>query len=430
MKRWQVCFLLFLGLYLPTLVAQASHIHSTRAQQSLEELIGGSGRIEVISVQGRAAPPVSDAGRGRIYFDSGTNTFQVSQNAGAYVTLVGAGGSAPANATYITQTAHAGLSAEQALSSLSSGIMRVATTTGAITSLTDSAGIAANVSDETGIGGVLVFNAAPTFTTSITDPLVIGGTGTTSTLILRSTSGVGAAGADIIFQTGDNGSITVARAFTTNGGQFGLIQGIASFPALTSIGARSTGLFFVDAPPSLGFAVDSLEVMRLVGTNVGIRTATFGTSAANTLAQLIGTVPSTSPADVFQTTIIDSAGAGTASWQGRDEQGFTYTLGNAMFLLGGTTSSFPALKRSAAIMEVRLADDSAYAALTTGAISSNSTIKSTATSDLGWVVQNAANQACNTTCTVGACVVGLDTAAVGNFLACTDATADTCLCAG
>ena len=136
MKRWPVYVMFGLTLLLAGSI-QASHIHSTRAQQSLEELIGGSGRIEIISVQGRAAPPVSDAGRGRIYYDVGTNTFQASQNTGAYVTLVGAGGSAPANATYIVQTEHAGLSAKQALSSLSSGIMRVATGTGVITSLSD-----------------------------------------------------------------------------------------------------------------------------------------------------------------------------------------------------------------------------------------------------------------------------------------------------
>lgn len=65
-----------------------------------------------------------------------------------------------------------------------------------------------------------------------------------------------------------------------------------------------------------------------------------------------------------------------------------------------------------------------------GPVSVTSTFKSTAASDLGWVPQNAANQACNTTCTVGACVAGIDTAALGNFLACTDATADSCLCAG
>jgi hypothetical protein len=44
-------------------------------------------------------------------------------------------GFAPNNATYITQTANSGLSAEQALSSLSTGLMNVTTTTGAITAI-------------------------------------------------------------------------------------------------------------------------------------------------------------------------------------------------------------------------------------------------------------------------------------------------------
>lgn len=82
----------------------------------------------------------------------------------------------------------------------------------------------------------------------------------------------------------------------------------------------------------------------------------------------------------------------------------------------------------AATLTVGDGDD--FQVSSTGAVTTNTTIKSTAASDLGWTVQNAANQACNTTCTTGACVVGLDTSAVGNFLACTDATADTCLCAG
>ena len=78
----------------------------------------------------------------------------------------GTSGAATTN-TYITQTAAADLSAEQILASLSTGIMRVATTTGVITSLTDSAGIFANISDETGGTGVLVGGTAPVFTTSI-----------------------------------------------------------------------------------------------------------------------------------------------------------------------------------------------------------------------------------------------------------------------
>lgn len=85
----------------------------------------------------------------------------------------GGGGGAPTDATYVTQTPNGSLSAEQALSLLSSGIMRVATTTGAITALTDSAGIAANLSDETGTGA-LVFGTSPAFTTGIVTPQVIG----------------------------------------------------------------------------------------------------------------------------------------------------------------------------------------------------------------------------------------------------------------
>jgi hypothetical protein len=65
-----------------------------------------------------------------------------------------------------------------------------------------------------------------------------------------------------------------------------------------------------------------------------------------------------------------------------------------------------------------------------GAVISASTIKSTAATDLGWIVQNATNQACNTTCTTGACVFGFNTAALGNLVSCTDVTADSCLCSG
>jgi hypothetical protein len=86
-----------------------------------------------------------------------------------------------------------------------------------LTSVT-SANLRQVLSDETGTG-VAVFGTAPTFTTSITDPLVIGGTATNSTLVLRSTSGDGsssASGTAIIFQVGNNGSQEAAR-FDANG---------------------------------------------------------------------------------------------------------------------------------------------------------------------------------------------------------------------
>lgn len=73
---------------------------------------------------------------------------------------------APIGAKYLTQTTDGTLTNEQALSTLSSGIMRVANGTGVVTSLTTSNGIAANLSDETGTGA-LVFGTTPTITTPI-----------------------------------------------------------------------------------------------------------------------------------------------------------------------------------------------------------------------------------------------------------------------
>ena len=67
-------------------------------------------------------------------------------------------------------------------------------------------------------------------------------------------------------------------------------------------------------------------------------------------------------------------------------------------------------------------------------ISTTSTIlTSSRTTDAGWSVVTGANTACNTTCT-SACVVGFDVGTLGvalaHIVACTDATADECLCAG
>lgn len=82
--------------------------------------------------------------------------------------------------------------------------------------------------DGTVIGGSSA--AAGTFTslnsttavsaTSITTPLAIGGTTTTSALRLRSTSGVGTTGADIILQTGNNGATEAMRVL--NNGNVGI----------------------------------------------------------------------------------------------------------------------------------------------------------------------------------------------------------------
>ena len=426
MKRWNVwLFVFFIIIALP-IVTQASHIHSTRAQQSLEELIGGSGRIEILSVQGRVAPPVSDAGRGRIYFDSGTNTFQASQNTGAYVTLVGAGGSAPANATYITQTSHAGLSAEQALSALATGYVKVTTGTGVLsaqavpfpvadggTGLTTTtvsqllyssatntvAGLA------TGNNGVLITSGTGVPSISSTIPsatqnnitrlgtIVYGANANGVVLHLAgsTTLGSGYAISDIATAStatanGNAFMFQIAGAMTSAAaGTHALLSAIDVVWSIANGGAAITNADGINirtfAAPAPTVTATGLRVAAPTGaaTNYAIwsaaglnrfdgsilhgASATVGTSGAGVYSQAIGTAPTTSPADVFQRTTVDSFGAGTASWQGRDEEGFTYTLGHGMFLLGGTTSAFPAWKRSAALMQARLADDSADATL-------------------------------------------------------------------
>ena len=115
---------------------------------------------------GATCPPVSAPTNNRfgsIYICSGGTGVYVWASDQTWRALT-TGTPAATDATYITQTANGTLSAEQALSTLSTGIMRVATTTGAVTSLTDSAGIAANISDETGTG-VVVLATSPTLVT-------------------------------------------------------------------------------------------------------------------------------------------------------------------------------------------------------------------------------------------------------------------------
>lgn len=90
---------------------------------------------------------------------------------GGWVVVSSSGGGAPANATYITQTPNSGLSNEQALSTLATGLMQVTTTTGVVSSVTTSVGLAALISDETG-SGALVFGTSP----SLTTPVISGGT--------------------------------------------------------------------------------------------------------------------------------------------------------------------------------------------------------------------------------------------------------------
>jgi hypothetical protein len=85
----------------------------------------------------------------------------------------------------------------------------------------------------------------------------------------------------------------------------------------------------VASPASTYFTV-------VYGNNIGIGTATFGTSAAKVLAIALGTAPTTSPADAAQVWVQDQASiAGKASLHMRNEAGNT---GPVAFAMGIVTS--------------------------------------------------------------------------------------------
>lgn len=144
---------------------------------------------------------------------------------------------------------------------------------------------AGKVSDETGTG-VWAFATAPTFTTSITDPLVIGGTAVSSTLKLQSTSGNGTSDA-IIACVGNNCGTEAMRITTVGNVGIGTTQplsvlevngveaaglGSVGAPSHTFRGDLDTGLW-ESAANNMNFSTGGSERMRIDSAgNVGIGT--------------------------------------------------------------------------------------------------------------------------------------------------------------
>lgn len=113
-------------------LAQASHIHSTRAEKTLEAMLGRSGLIERLIIAGQTSDTVSNANQGKLIYDQTNQCFAISTN-GAAFQCVGTGSSgAPVDATYITQTPNASLTNEQALSVLATGAVLNTTGTGVL----------------------------------------------------------------------------------------------------------------------------------------------------------------------------------------------------------------------------------------------------------------------------------------------------------
>lgn len=85
-------------------------------------------------------------------------------------------------------------------------------------------------------------------TTSITSPLHIGGSGTTQSATYKTTTGVGAAGADHVFQVGNNGATEAMRVYnsgavsiggSSDGGRVGTLSIVGSTSAATIQGTTN-----------------------------------------------------------------------------------------------------------------------------------------------------------------------------------------------
>lgn len=277
----------------------------------------------------------------------------------------GAGGGAPTDATYITQTAHASLSAEQALSSLSSGIMRVENGTGVITSLGEPLPVAN--------GGTGASSASITAFNNITGLSAAGTTGTTSTNLVFSASPTFTGTASFgTIQTNSSATQITNNTFT---GSAGNTSGNAFSCSNNSF---TTGACFSGASSSSGFTGSGL-----------IRSVYSGTGSG----------------EAARFSITNASASGVALRVVNDGTGNSFQVDDAT------------------------SDTSPFIVEADGDVVTGGTVTSTATSDLGWSIQSAANQACNTTCT-SACVHGWDTDVTEVAVSCSDATADKCLCAG
>lgn len=135
---------------------------------------------------------------------AGTTKVYTLDSAGTETNLLNSSTGAPIGATFITQTSNSSLTAEQALSSLNTGLMQVTTTTGVISSVTTSAGISGLLSDETG-SGALVFGTAPTFATNIT----VGAAGSDGLITIYSEQGAN----DYTASINPNSTMTSNAAF-------------------------------------------------------------------------------------------------------------------------------------------------------------------------------------------------------------------------
>ena len=125
-----------------------------------------------------------------------------------------------------------------------------------------------NIAITNGVGSIsIATSATPSFATSVTTPLVIGGTAASSSLTLQSTSGVGTSDS-ILFKVGNNGA-TTAMSIATGGT---VTIGTLNLTNALGVGYGGTGLTTTPANGALdiGNGTGFTRTTLTAGTNIAI----------------------------------------------------------------------------------------------------------------------------------------------------------------
>ena len=200
-----------------------------------------------ITQEGIAAPAVSPAGTGRIYFDSGTNTFKASQNGGAYVDILTGG---------------------------------TVTSVGASSPLSSSGGVTPSISFPSwpvNASGALTNDGAGNLTWTPASGGTITGSGTaTQIAYFTGATAIGsetAVGSNSFTWDATNnrlgvGTNTPLTALDLASGQLAIPDGTAAAPALAFRDDLNTGLY---SPTNdiVGVAVNGTEVARFQQSGAG-----------------------------------------------------------------------------------------------------------------------------------------------------------------
>lgn len=209
--------------------------------------------------------------------------------------------------------------------------------------------------------------------------------------------------------------------------------------------AKPTDLMSAGMPSQLAVLVAggvSAEGDHILGTDLDAqRKLTFGATSDTALSltfgdggtddQLFGLTSQSANGFDDDTIIISGGGGGSATDNGRGAylqiQGNEASSGGDLILsTGAAVNSVLTLDAAAAAGTIV----QQVAGSTKFTINATGELIGAGTATLGWTVVAGANTACSTTC-VTPCVFGVNTAATeADIVACSDPTADECLCAG